>query len=336
VNRKPQPKVIGAFVSVSLVLLVGLVIFFGSSSLLKQTTHFILFFDQSVNGLNVGSAVKFRGVPVGAVERIMIRAEGQDPNSTAIPVVIKIYRSRLENDLGASATAFEPETIQESLDQGLVAQLNLESFITGQLFVEFSFEPDDRKAFRRHQIGTDGMMEIPTLASSLDQITGDVAQLISGVGAIDLPRLNENLNKVLENATVVLAGIDSAAITESVTRAADEVTALVGSEDFKKTVVAIRDAFEEFKTTTVSFNMEAGPLADLIAQWTAKFSRTLEGVDHLTAEAGSLLEPDSNLRYEFETTLRELSQAAKSIRLLTDFLERNPNALLTGRPEEDK
>lgn len=334
--RKPQPKLIGAFVSASLVLLVGLVVFFGSSSFLKQTTHFILFFDQSVNGLKVGSAVKFRGVPVGAVERIMIRAEGQDPDSTAIPVVIKIYRSRLENDLGVQASAFEPETIQDSLDQGLVGQLNLESFITGQLFVEFSFEPEKTKQFHMKSDGLNEMMEIPTLASSLDQITGDIAQLISGAGAIDLPRLNENLNTVLEHLAVVLEGIDAEGISHSVTEAADQVTTLFGSEDFKETIVAMRVAFEEFKTTSISFNMNKGPLADRLDQWAANFNRTLEGVDRLSIQAGSLLEPDSNLRYEFETTLRELSQAAKSIRILTDYLERNPNALLTGRPEDGK
>jgi paraquat-inducible protein B len=334
VIRKPQPKLIGAFVSASLLLLVGSILFFGSASLFKRTTRFILFFDQSVNGLNVGSLVKFRGVPVGSVERIMIRAEGQDPGSTAIPVLIQINRSRLEKDLGASASAFEPETIQASLDQGLFAQLNLESFITGQLFVEFSFEPEKIKMFHLHQTVVGDVMEIPTLASSLDQITGDLAQLISGAGAIDLPRLNENLNNALENMAVVLDGIDSAGITRSVTRAADEVTALTSSEDFKHTITAIRTAFDELKATSVSFNMTSGPLAKRLDLWATRFVDTLDGVDRLTRETGSLLDADSSLRYEFENTLRELSQAAKSIRMLTDYLERNPNALLTGRPED--
>jgi paraquat-inducible protein B len=331
--RKPQPKLIGAFVSASLLLLVGSILFFGSASLFKRTTRFILFFDQSVNGLNVGSLVKFRGVPVGSVERIMIRAEGQDPESTAIPVLIQINRSRLENDLGASASAFEPEKIQASLDQGLFAQLNLESFITGQLFVEFSFEPEKIKMFHLHQTVVGDVMEIPTLASSLDQITGDLAQLISGAGAIDLPRLNENLNNALQNMAVVLGGIDSAGITRSVTRAADEVTALTSSEDFKQTIIAIRTAFDEMTATSVSFNMTAGPLAKRLDLWATRLVDTLDGVDRLTAETGSLLSADSSLRYEFENTLREMSQAAKSIRMLTDYLERNPNALLTGRPE---
>ncbi len=333
-NRKPSPKTIGAFVTAAIILLVGMILFFGSTTVLRQSARFILFFDQSVNGLQVGSPVKFRGVPVGSVERIMIRTEGQREDSTAIPVIIRVDRSRLEKDLGVSELAFQPDTIQQSIDRGLVAQLNLESFITGQLFVEFSFEPERLSTWRPHLEERVGIVEIPTLASSLDQMTGDVAQLISDLGAVDLPRLNENVNRVLEHLAVVLEGIDSEGISQSVTGAADQVSALVGSEDFKKSVAAMHGAFDAIRATAASLNMKEGPLADTVKQWTDQFSRTLEGLDRFVDDTGEMVKPDSSLRYEFENTLRELSRAAQSVRLLTDYLERNPNALLTGRPED--
>ena len=96
-RNSPNPKIIGAFITAMLVLTITMVMYFGSANFLNRSTYFIVFFDQSVNGLQVGSAVKFRGVPVGEVKRIMIRAEGQREDSTAIPVVIAINRSRLEN-----------------------------------------------------------------------------------------------------------------------------------------------------------------------------------------------------------------------------------------------
>lgn len=335
-NRKPSPKAIGIFVTAATILLVAMVIFFGSTTLLSKSTRFILFFDQSVNGLAAGSPVKFRGVPVGSVEKILIRAEGQAEDSTAIPVIIKLDRSRLEKELGVSETAFSPESIHTSIERGLMAQLNLESFITGQLFVEFSFEPEKQKGWQPHLLEVNGIVEIPTLGSSLDQITGDIAQLISDAGAIDLPRLNENINAVLENLAIVLEGIDSEGISESVTSAADQVTAIVGSDDFKQSIVAMRQAFELIGTTAKTFDLKEGPLAATIEKWTTQYEQTLAGLDRLIDETGNLMSPDSNLRYEFETTLRELSRAAQSIRLLADYLERNPNALLTGRPEDEK
>lgn len=335
-NRKPSPKIIGVFVSAALVLFVGMIVFFGTATFLSQSVQFILFFDQSVNGLQVGSPVKFRGVPVGSVERIMIRVDGQREDSTAIPVIIKVNHSRLRKDLGVSESDFQPETIQQSIDRGLVAELNLESFITGQFFVEFSFKPEETLKWQRHATELDGIVEIPTLTSSLDQITGDLAQLISDFGAVDLPRLNENVNTVLENLAVVLEGIDSEGISHSVTTAADQVSALVSSEDFVKSVEAMRTAFEAISVTASSLNLKEGPLADIVKKWTDQLSHTLSGLDQLVAEGGELLKPSSNLRYEFENTLRELSRAAQSMRLLTDYLERNPSALLTGRPEDSE
>jgi paraquat-inducible protein B len=333
--NKPSPKFIGAFVTAALLVAVGMVMFLGSSSLLSKNTRFILFFDQSVNGLNEGSPVKFRGVPVGSVERILIRAEGQRAESTAIPVIIKIDRTRLENDLGVMDRAFDPTYIHESIDRGLVAELSLESFITGQLFVEFGFDAERSDGLPRHLAQESEMMEIPTLSSSLDEITDDAADIIADLSELDLDRLNENINRVLENTAVVLEGIDSKSISRSVTEAADSVTSFVQSEEFSQTIKEARLALREISGTVASFNLKEGPLAAKIDTWTASLTQTLDGVQKLTREADEMMAPDGSLRYEFESMLRELSRAARSIRALTDYLEENPNSILTGRPRPE-
>ena len=329
---------IGAFVTVMLLLIVGMVMYFGSANFLNRSTQFILFFDQSVNGLLVGSPVKFRGVPVGEVKRIMIRAEGQREDSTAIPVVIEINRSRLENDLGVSRTAFAPESIHESLERGLVAQLNLESVITGQLFVEFSFEP--AKAFSAethidHLNESIDIVEIPTLNSSLDQITADLAQIIADIKDLDLQELSQNINALIISATTQLQGLDTAAISTSITGTANEIQNFIASEQFKQSVDAMRIAFDQVSATAQSFNIEEGPLADTIDTWSAQITQTLDSFDRLSNEASALIEPGSDLRHEFESMLRELVRTARSIRLLSEYIERNPNAILTGRSQEE-
>ncbi|MGZ0709493.1 MlaD family protein [Coraliomargarita sp. W4R53] len=334
-RNSPNPKIIGAFVTVMLALTIAMVMYFGTANFLNRSTHFILFFDQSVNGLQIGSVVKFRGVPVGEVKRIMIRAEGQGDDSTAIPVIIEINRSRLENDLGVSRSMFAPESIQKSLDRGLVAQLNLESIITGQLFVEFSFEPKKARITKTHLEDVNSMVEIPTLNSSLDQITSDVAQIIADVKALDLHELSNNLNTLLTSATAQMDSLNTKAISESITGTADEIKNFMASEQFKQSVGAMRDAFEQVSDTANSFNLNDGPLAKTIETWTTQITETLDSLDSLSSNASALLKPGSDIRYEFETMLRELSRSARSIRLLSEFLERNPNALLTGRSEEE-
>lgn len=334
-RNTPNLKIIGAFVTAMLGLIVAMIMYFGTAHFLNQSTQFILFFDQSVNGLNVGSPVKFRGVPVGEVKRIMIRAEGQRADSTAIPVIIQINRSRLENDLGVSSGAFDPKSIQDSLDRGLVAQLNLESFITGQLFVEFSFEPNRALDTIRHLETTSAIIEIPTLNSSLDQITADVAQIIADLSALDLEELNRNINGLLLSATQTLDGIDSAGISDSITSASNQITALVASGEFRESLASMRGAFKEVRDTAESFNLSDGPLVSTIENWTVQITETLKSIDQLSTDASTLLKPQSDLRYEFESMLRELGRAASAVRLLSEYLERNPNALLTGRSEEE-
>jgi paraquat-inducible protein B len=324
-RNSPNLKVTGAFVTLMLALIAGMIMYFGTANFLNRSTQFILFFDQSVNGLQVGSPVKFRGVPVGEVTGIMIRAEGQHEDSTAIPVIIEINRSRLENDLGLPSAAFTPEMIQVLLERGLIAQLNLESIITGQLFVEFGFKPDKAAQATTHLEGTEGLIEVPTLNSSLDQITSDVAQIIADVKKLDLQELGKNINGLLVSTIAQMDALDTGAISASITSTSDEIKNLVSSEEFTKSIVAIRGAFEEFRIAAKTFNLTEGPLFE-----------ALDSLDDLASNASALLKPGSDMRYEFESMLRELGRAASSIRLLSEYLERNPNALLTGRNEEEE
>ena len=332
--NKPSPTLIGAFVLAVIVLLIGMVMYLGSSSLWSQNVRFILFFDQSVNGLNEGSMVKFRGVPVGAVERIMIRVDGQEPDSTANPVMIKFDRTRLANHLGVVNEGFDPSFIRDSIERGLVAELSLESFITGQLFVELSFDRERSPGVSGHMAGESEWTEIPTLSSSLDQITDDSAEIIADLSELDLNRLSENTNRVLENTAKVLAGIDSQGISRAMTAAADSLTGFIESGELTKTLQSVQRTLDQITETAATMNLEQGPLAGKLEAWTQSLTSTLLELQQLSAKTSQMMAPDGSLRFELETMLRELSRAARSIRMLADLLEENPNSILTGRPEQ--
>lgn len=328
-SQKPNPKLIGAFVSASLVLFVALVMYFASASLFRQNLRLVLFFDQSVNGLNVGSLVKFRGVPIGSVERIMIRVEGQAASSTAIPVIVSIDESRLTSDLGLPESVLSEANIHDSIDRGLVAQLNLESFVTGQLFVDFNIDPNKSGQFIRPMETLNGYMVVPTLGSSLDQITNDIAQIIS-VTADDIPDLVRNLNALLVTAKAMMEGINSSEISRSVVEASDSIQAFLKSDVLSQTITDLQNTFKEAGVVLKTYDLESGPLASNLET----LSETLEGVNQLTAQTRGLIAPDSEFIYSILTTLRELNQSAASIRALTDYLERHPDALIRGRAPE--
>jgi len=92
---------------------------------------------------------------------------------------------------------------------------------------------------------------------------------------------------------------------------------------------------KEISRTAGSFNLEEGPLAAKLNAWTSSLTSTLEGLQKLASQADEMMAPDGSLRYELESMLRELSRAARSIRALSDYLEENPNSILTGRPRPE-
>lgn len=348
---QPSPKLIGAFVSLAAVLLVGLVVFFGSTRIFQKSSRLIAFFDQSVNGLNVGSPVKYRGVPIGTVERIMIRVDGQRQDSAAIPVILRINHSRLEGNLGIEGETLRPEGLRESIEQGMVARLSLESFITGQLFVEFGSDPERHENYRSHLEkganrnveGYARLVEVPSLSSSWDEVADEVAQLVTEAGEIDFKRLGENANRILANGADKLEALDVRKLQESVLRAADtsresaaRIGELASSEELRETVAVLGEAAAAFRETARSYDPKDGAMAERLDHWTTRLESTLDGVDDLVNATGAMAEPGSEMRIEFQNSLREISRAARSLRLFMEFLERNPNALLTGRPGESE
>ncbi len=329
-SRSVNPKIIGVFVIAAIAVFVILILFFGSARLFSQSVHYILFFEHSVNGLDVGSPVKYNGVPVGIVERILIRVEGQSRDSTSIPVIVRIDRSRLTNRLGTSVKLFDPEFIYEMIENGLIAQLDIESFITGQLYVEFSLQPDNAGNLAEHRKGKYGMVEIPTLGSSFGEITEDVGTIISSFSELDFSKTFENTNAVMENLVMVLQDLNSKEFSRAIVDLSDQITLLLKSEEFKTTLLSLHAALEQIEKTLSTYDLQEGQLAETVVQ----VNQTLAGLNQLVTVGNAMLAPESTMRYELENSLRELGQAAQSLRLFINYLERNPNALLTGKAEK--
>ncbi len=269
---------------------------------------------------------------MGVVENILIRVEGQSKESTSIPVIVRIDQSRLTNRLGSSVEVFDPTFIYEMIENGLVGQLNVESFITGQLFVEFSLQPGQTENFTQHRDAEYDMVEIPTLGSPFCEITDDIGNVISTFSEIDLYETSQTINEILENLLLVLQGLDTKELSRSVVEAADQITLLLESGEIETTLASARSTFLQVEKTLSTYDLKEGQLAET----TVLLNQTLDGLNHLIAEGNELISPQSNMRYEMQNSLRELSRAARSLRTFMNYLERNPNALLTGRSEESQ
>jgi paraquat-inducible protein B len=216
VSKKPSPTLVGAFVVGAALLLVAAVAVWGSGRLFDRRYQYVCYFPGSVNGLKIGAAVKYRGVPIGQV--IGMRIHFQQPkDDTRIPFFVEMSGKRL-HDLGASE-APTPKIVQELIDAGLRARLETESFVTGQLYVNLDMHPEI--AARMLHAGG-GYSEIPTIPAPLEEAQKSLSGLVAQLKTLDLSGTAQSLSSAIE-------GINKLVNTPSVARTIRELPSTVAS-----------------------------------------------------------------------------------------------------------
>lgn len=188
-SKKANKAVIGAFIVGAVFLfIVGLAVL-GSGKLFKRTNKYVLFFDDSVQGLAVGAPVTFKGVKIGTVKDIRLVYDPQT-RFAYIPVIIETEPDRIK---GAPLKR-DRDNMQYLIKTGLRAQLVMQSFLTGQLSVALDFFPDKPANFK-------GVMseypEVPTIPSPLGELQKNILDL-------PLKQISEDLQKSMESLRLTL------------------------------------------------------------------------------------------------------------------------------------
>ena len=307
-GKKLSPLLIGSFVLGGIALTVIGVGVFGSGRLFRQEARFVLFFDRSVNGLRRGAPVKFKGVEIGSVSDIRLSLGNRqlNPEDTRIPVIIDIDQERFLAK-GGRVMVMDTEQVRTLVEQGLRAQLNTESFVTGVLYVEMDFFP----ATVAHLVNDASVpyLEIPTLPTTLEQVQQRGSEIITKLAEIDFKHL-----------------VDAA------TQAVDGLNELVNSPQLHEAVGALAPAVRDVQSAAVSVRSLAGRVEGDLGPLEARLRDTATEAERTLASIRGLLTPGAPIPYQLGQTLAEVGDAARALRELADFLERNPSALVRGRP----
>jgi paraquat-inducible protein B len=138
--KKVSKTLIGGFVVGAVALIVAGVLVFGSGKFLQESYRYVLFFPGSLKGLSVGAPVLFQGVKVGSVIDITIEADA-DAQTSQIPVTMEVLPKKFKVVRGKRRS--DPyESLAILIERGLRAQLQQQSFVTGQLMIGLDFYPD--------------------------------------------------------------------------------------------------------------------------------------------------------------------------------------------------
>jgi len=181
---------------------------------------------------------------------------------------------------------------------GLKAQLQTQSIVTGQMMVSLDFHPGKPAKLA----GVDNNVpEIPTIPSTVQELSKTFE---------DMP-VKELVKKLLS--------------------AVDGLEKLVRSPEIVSSIYSINETMQDVRVLLRHFDEQVIPLKAGITDTSRAAVKTMKNVDKVLLLVEGILDEDSGPRYELSDSLKELSAAARSMRALTDYLERHPEALLHGK-----
>lgn len=345
-SRHANPKVVGGFVLGAIALLVLAVLLLADGGFWRDRPRYIMYFEGSATGLQVGSPVVFRGVKIGSVESIGLSVD-DSRLQFLVPVVVRTDQYVLKNAEGRSVALDEIAENSELLQHGLRARLKTWSFLTGQLYIDLDFYRDRPLILRGHD---STIPEIPTLPTEVQELTNKLDKLNVEQLVEDISAISESIRELVTSPETAraLTSLDEtlehlASLTARLDRQADSMANDVHTvlDEAGATLRTTRSALEE---STATLRAGRRTLAHLdegarnVAALTRADSPPLLALTRASEELANTgrairaaIGENSATQYQISEMLEETAAAARALRLLAEALEAHPESVLSGR-----
>jgi len=339
-SKPVNPYTIGAFLVGSLTLLIAGILIFGGGQFFKQKTEYVIYFEGTLNGLNVGAPVTLQGVRIGAVKEISLELDKKFSRLNK-PVVVEIDPAVVLDSSGnpfqaASSLKQRQKNADKLIEAGLRAQLQTQSLLTGLLYIECNFFPDQPAILRG--VNYKGLPELPSIPTTVDQIKNTAEEMFTRFRQLPIEAIVNNLSVTMKEVSDIMTSKDLKENRAALSRTLNETEKLVANlnrnlgpfvNNMNGTVTDTRTMVQDFTrdmrpvlASTENTLKEATKALNTANSVLQESKYTLSSVDALTA-------PDAPLWQSLEA----LRNAAQSTRDLTDYLERNPNSIIFGKTE---
>jgi len=301
-SGKTSKFLIGLFVLGGIIIGAGIIVWIGASKYFQKGATYVSFFDESVQGLQMDSSVKYRGVDVGRVERIRVA-----PDYKLVEVVMKV---ELEGDL----------------QQNTVAQLKTAG-ITGIVFIELDrIKPGDPDFAPQIDFAAEYPI-IPSRPSELRQLLSGVDEVLNNIKKVDFEGLSDQFKsacKATENyfsgkqMKNILTNLESA--SANMERVVAKIDTTVSEGKLDDILTEARNSLVEAKNLISSVRKEVESLK--LADTTDKTNQLVEGIDRRSR----------TITRELRDTSENLQQASETLQMLLDRLNTTPSDLIFSSP----
>jgi paraquat-inducible protein B len=264
--------------------------------------RYLMIFSGSVRGLKAGAPVSLRGIQIGRVLDVALKFDDERLDFF-IPVLVEVEPERIGfTESREELLKQDPDVLRKLVENGLRAQLKTGNLLTGALYIELDFHPDAPPAQLARR---DGYRVVPTLPTPLEAVTNKVSAILDKVNALPIEAIGEDLRATVAGARE-----------------------LATSAELRGAVAELSAVLAEVRGVTAQLNDTLAPEMDAVL---GTLRGTLDEATRTLTNANALLGPDAPLSVEAVRTMREVSAAARSLRIMADYLERHPEALIQGK-----
>ena len=311
-------------------LLLGVVAFlsFGGTNIFSKPTRFLVYFSESVSGLDPGASVKLNGVRIGRVAAINVRYDPSNKESL-VQVVCEINRNVLTDSTGRQIDLTSPAQLQGLIDRGLRAGLSLTG-ITGLLFVELDFQ-DARKYPANPRFMVEQFPVVPSIPSPISQVQQSIVEIVANIKGVDFAGLSRDLKALLATTNQKVADFDVKTLAERVGRAAAAVEAFVSSPEAKNAFANLNSAIGDTRAVLTRLDGNIGPVSDELKKTLTEAQVALKSLDAAATTTRRFVREQGQLGDGVAQALQQVADAAAALERLADALDRNPSALIVGR-----
>ncbi len=309
---------VGLFVAGGIGFVLLAIIWLGMSRFFEKGSHFVTYFNESVQGLDSESPVKYRGVPIGRVQSI-----GVAPDSKLIEVVLKIESG-------------------QTPDTDMVAQLTAVG-ITGSMFVEL-----DRK--RENESDRSPPLSFPSEYPIVASKPSEISELVRGIDdvlnqirSLDFQGISDRIKMSLDSINQTVHDADVKGLSKSLNKSLERVGRILNDARWANIMAEVEQAGVSVNALLQKADKgltRVGGIVDdnekAIGSAIEDFRRAMETANTFLEKGSSLIsgtdDSQSQLRRHMLVIVQNLEKASGNLQRLIDLLSDHPSQLMFGQP----
>ncbi len=346
-SNRGNPYKVGLFILVTVTLLAATLVTLGALKYFRTTLTFMTIVPGTVQGLEKGAKVKLSGVTIGRVVQIQIGDLRKEENEVFVTMEFDADAMRFHSPRPLMTAGMKKsdiaelfkERVEEVVKNGMRCQLQYGD-ITGTVYVELSFvNPAEYPLVERNDLPEDHPVYVPSIPSaSIGNVIVDFQKAIVKISRVDFAGLSSQLERFLETANKVCGDSKTREFIEEARKVSDNLRVITDAVKDSWSKKKLEDFYTNFSealahidTTMDDISKFTKETGDEIKK--ARLDETTQSSREVLGKSQEALGKLDGLQEELRQAVAKLDETLRAARNLMDYLEKQPDALLGGKPD---